>query len=732
MSEGLTLGARYAAADIEERLALDREARQDFEGSDRLLAQLIRSALNGDVIAEMSEAKRRSDLHGVKLLVDLDEDETAALADHFAVAKQEKRGSWHIPANERLSLGLIHMVYWLRRNPRLAVRVAPSDGVNPAFAEAPQAVALWVLEPLFEQLYLPIKLRSGRMLGRKTVEQQEKQWALIDPLYEALGIDTAQLDPYRPGRGFHRLNREEINDARIALIDAWSNAPKDVGDRYRAYRIGELVERYYSRAKNGQATRKQVLTAAYGRTLTAYYGGDWLSFLEFLGEQPHSDEQIIQALPKTTILAGTSERAAEVAAGAGVTPEQVKEMLAAYWQQETTSHSPIEQRVHAIRHYWDELDQLHANQRIGMATLAPLSEPRGHWVISMVEGREEERKPEEALSADLHEEVNRLWATEVLARYPDRLVSQVDPIGQLALAIGPALRFWAQAALTAWYMAVGPMSRTTLGQLGDYLSRDLDELEDLGFPIPKDVLRELAEAEEEFGPESPLEETLSESEIELDGGPSLTFSMTMSHGITREGYEPVRDIITRLRHEWTERYWDGYLRARWDADLRTVGDRFHRETAKRGGKPPTFKAFGKHATRPANVWFAGRIPGVYAAIGATAPPEQTSDLLMPKDRKAFATEVFTRLGGKPRSLDAERQGTQPYDEKWMQYVSLANESLGYVQHWEALGEPPELKQLGSGARRFEARSNVLDEDVDRAFEIFGQAVSDVLAVTSSA
>ena len=86
-----TPGARYAVASIDERMALDRAARQDFEGPDRLLAQMIRSALDGEVIAEMTEAKRRSDLHGVRLLLELDGDEAAALADHFSVESRRTR-----------------------------------------------------------------------------------------------------------------------------------------------------------------------------------------------------------------------------------------------------------------------------------------------------------------------------------------------------------------------------------------------------------------------------------------------------------------------------------------------------------------------------------------------------------------------------------------------------------------------------------------------------------------
>ena len=196
--------------------------------------------------------------------------------------------------------------------------------------------------------------------------------------------------------------------------------------------------------------------------MTAFFGGDWLAFLAYLDEPPHPNEQVIKALPKTRIITGTSERAAEVAAEAGSPPEQVKEMLAAYWQQSVPS-SPVEQRVQTIRRYWTEVDQLHARQESGMPSLVGLSESVGFYVLALYEANEGptnegEVHPEQVLPTDLLADINRLWGTAVLPRFPDRLVSQYSPLGQLVQAIGPAMRFWNGVALTAWYMCEGPSS----------------------------------------------------------------------------------------------------------------------------------------------------------------------------------------------------------------------------------------------------------------------------------
>ena len=266
MSEQAAFGARYAEASLVERMAMDAERRSDFAAVDGALDQLITSALCGERIARrhrppVAGGRRVSPANRdqVELLVSLDPDQLKGIQEHFDVDAQEKRGSWHVPTDEKLSLGLMHMVYWLRRNPRLVLNMATVEAARPAFADAPEAVALWVLEPLFEQLYIPLKLRSGKWIGAKTTEQVAKQWSGADPLYEALGMDLAMLEPFRPGTGWAGKSEEEIIAIRQALIEGWSKVPDGVGARYRSYRLGQLVERYYSKAKNRQATRKEVL-----------------------------------------------------------------------------------------------------------------------------------------------------------------------------------------------------------------------------------------------------------------------------------------------------------------------------------------------------------------------------------------------------------------------------------------------------------------------------------------
>jgi hypothetical protein len=720
---GQAFGARFAALDsLQERAALEAAEgrRQQFALVDAVLDRLISTAMRGDRIANLVAPKAKKESDRVELQVPLSEDERQAVAEHFEVGNQEKRGAWYVPDGEVLSLGLMHTVHWTRRTPRMALNLADSERATPVFRGAPEAVAVWVLEPLFEELFLPLKLRGLYWLGKKTVEEQEKHWAAIDPLYAALGLDPEPLAAYRPGTGWSRHTTADIVALRQALTESWARAPDDVGARYRAYRLGQVIDRYYKKAKNGQALRKGVLTKAAGRTLTAYFGGGWLDFLAYIGEQPHPSEQIIQALPETKLMVGTSERAAQVAAEHGLPPEEVQRMLAAYWQQ-TDSSSPVEQRVDVIKRFWQVFDDLHARQQTGMPSLWGLVDEGGLDFEDRNSNGYEYGRHRDLLPADLNADIDRLWGTTMLPRWPERIVSEPAPHAKLADAVGPALRFWHGAALTAWFLCEGPYSRTDMDGLANYHHRELDALAELGCPIGGALFRELREAEKRLKPVEPEYDEVSEHDV----GHGLSISIGFSMGPQKlKGFEELRDIITRHRRAWTEQHFDGYIRSRWETDLRSTGDAYNRLMAQRT-KAPTAKQFAKAAAPAANLWFGGNINGVYSVLGLKSPVEPTTSKLMPADAAAFARRVFDELGGQPRddsivNSPEERAAQWERNNQYANHHGLARQAPDYIQLEEALGRRPELKEFGTS--KFKYRAEVLSDDVEEAFRLYGDAV----------
>ncbi|MGA8745103.1 MAG: hypothetical protein WB507_04480 [Solirubrobacterales bacterium] len=696
-----------------QRLELERSERRrtPFAVADSALDSLISSALAGQRVATLDSGK-------VELAVSLDSEQRVALAEHFEVENQERRGSWHVPESEQLSLGLIHTAYWCGQDPRLLINLAEAEHASPDFRGEPQAVAVWVLEPLFEELFLPFKVRATKMLGAKTVEQQEAYWSKVDPLFAALGIDPGALEPFRPGRGWSQHGVEEVVAIRRALIEAWSEVATEAAPRYRVFRIGQLVERYYAKAKRQPPLRRQVLTKDFGRTLTAYFGGDWLAFLAYIGEHPNPGEEIVQTLPETKLIVGGSEKAAALAEEHGVSAKQVVGLLASFWQSEDGS-SPLEQRVSVLKRHWRCFDQLHAELTTDDRGLWGLIQE--HDFVSPTFANDEEggsgdyhpRAWEELLPADLNTEIERLWGVGVMPRWPERLVTEPAPHARLADALGAALRFWQGAALTAWFLCVGPYSRTSLEALADYHARDLSVLDKLNSPVDEALFAELKAAAGRDG------------EPEYGGGPSVTISIGFIEPTTERhvSFETLRDIITTHRRAWTERHLDQYLRAAWESELRDLGEAYYRLAAERG-KDPTLKQFAKLAAGVANRWFGGELVAVYGVLGLKAPPAPTrAERLVPVDPDEFATELYQELRGIPNALPPSWKEDPEERQVWNDFQNLAGQCVKYLQLQEAIGAPPTISQFGRQA--FKYRSTVLSDDIDQAWSLFGVAIETV-------
>jgi hypothetical protein len=99
---------------------------------------------------------------------------------------------------------------------------------------------------------------------------------------------------------------------------------------------------------------------------------------------------------------------------------------------------------------------------------------------------------------------------------------------------------------------------------------------------------------------------------------------------------------------------------------------------------------------------------------------------MPEDRRAFAQRVFTLLGGEPQSAKPNYRDNADaaieWERRWADFISLANDALGYVQSWEARGQPPaKLKEM-TNPSRFERVCRIVADDPDVALQRFGKVV----------
>ncbi|MGO9972680.1 MAG: hypothetical protein ACLP01_07715 [Solirubrobacteraceae bacterium] len=231
--------------------------------------------------------------------------------------------------------------------------LAERGRATPNYESADTLVVWSVLIPLFEDLFLPRKLRSDR-LAPKTREQQLQVWTkTIDPLYDALDVGTDAVAQYRPRTGRAELDADGVMARRDALLDSWAEADIEAARRLRTHRVGKLVERYYSKTKNGQELRRRVMTKELEPSLSAYFGGDWLALLAYLGEEPDPNDEVTTALPKARLMVGSTERVTTVAAAHGIASEEVERMLASFWNK-PDGNSPVEDRVGVLKRFWDE------------------------------------------------------------------------------------------------------------------------------------------------------------------------------------------------------------------------------------------------------------------------------------------------------------------------------------------------------------------------------------------
>lgn len=220
--------------------------------------------------------------------------------------------------------------------------------------------------------------------------------------------------------------------------------------------------------------------------------------------------------------------------------------------------SPIERRLNTLKRYWEVFDAIHAHQRSGMEPLWGLLEEHGYFDLSNMHGDDGAYRRvlyQRLLPADLLKDIDELWGTAMVPREPGRIVTEPFPHVLMAETFGPALRLWHGCALTAWFPCEGLYSRTDMAGLEHYHRRELAELEDLGAPVDRKMFDELIVAEEHLGPEEPAYRETQQIEAE----PGITMETTMSRGSRREGFERLRDIVTKHRRAWAEKHLDSYL-----------------------------------------------------------------------------------------------------------------------------------------------------------------------------
>jgi hypothetical protein len=713
------------AESIEAILDLERveERMSRFDVVDALVGELLVRSLRSERIVEMMPGKDQE----CSLVINrLHADYRPFVDDTFRLDRQQSRGAWFLPTEVHLRPGIVNFPANFLKSARFASNLAWEEHCKVSLERTSDTLLVWaLLEPLFDALFEPFILR-GRLAGNKSREDQLKSWNAIDSLYQILGFEVSQeLAVMRYGGGWHKLHSQEQIAAKQRLLAALARQIEPtIAIRYRAYCLRTLLAHYYKKADaDGRAKRKQALSKPLERTISAYFGGDWLALLDYIGEEPHPDEQIVTALPKTRLHVGEVSRAAEVAKQMGLPVAEVERMMAAYWRQ-TDGVSPIEQRVDVLMHYWRLFDEIHTRQAVGMLPLWGLVEDHRSFDFYYHDPNlpYQPRLYLQLLPKTVLAEVERLWGTMVLPRWPDRIISESFPHMALAETMGAALKFWHGCALTAWFLCEGPYSRTDMAGLAEYYHREIKSLEELGTPIDVRLFEDLVKAEKRLGSAQPLTQNSST----VTGKHGIAITLTTNSGTRREGFERLRDIITCYRRLWAEKHLSQYVRLRWETEIREAG-RVYNLLLHERGKAPTPRQFANEAASTVNHWFGGDLSGLYGALREKSPVQPRRVAILPTDRAAFAFSVFQALRGNPLfrqaraySLGQDYQtGRQQWDRN-AQLSELVGLSFWYIQLEEGLGHTPNVKEFGRS--KFTQLCPAVGGNVDEAWRVYMEAI----------
>lgn len=609
-----------------------------------------------------------------------------ALETAFDIGTQQHRGAWWLPEQLSVKWGTVNVPAYYRDYPAWAMTRAGDDsGKFPT--EQLAVFACWaLLGPLADDLLEPLTLR-GPSTGAFEPDTAAARWAAIADRYRDLGLDSAPvmtaLEAMTPGHGWSRLEPPAQVEAKQRLLDALAPAV-DAGTvrRWRAGQVRELAGRYVARSKRGPAESRAVLVKAVQPTLAAWFGGDWLSLLNYLGEKPAEGEVIQTALPAPRLYVEGSAKVQQVAREKNLPPEQVAAMLASYLGSDAVQ-SPVQQRVRVIRAWWDALDAAQAAQRPGTEALDPAVDPQ-----RPVPGTPEQPWPDlpspSWLTAQLSADIQRLWAGALVPTKPDRLVSALSPMASLRQAAGPALTFWIEVAASCWYICEGPYSRTDLPGLRSYYRRYTLPMAAAGTPVNEALFAELEAAEARLGPPEPM----LDPGRPIDASNGISIVVSVGSGTRRAGYEILRDIVTRHRRAWASQHLDGALRAAWEGSLRDLSDKINRALAARG-KAPTTRQRATMAAPSANAWFGGDFTATLAAVGETSATTQPDARMLPADRQSYCRRVWRGIGGVPAHDQASEQYRAAHQLLW-----LASGAPKIVRLQELLDRPPTAKEAG--------------------------------------
>lgn len=613
----------------------------------------------------------------------------------FDLPRQQEKGAWFLPEQVRVTVKNLRVPGLLRGNPAYNFEYFQKESAEVSLHSSDALFTWTVLQDLLGRLMLPQQLRAPNVEPMEKEKLNQMLSNHSDFLYELGLIGDRIVRPFMHGQGWSRLKAREKEQVRQEHLQALQKGLAGQGAAlYRAFRLRELCEKYREKSKKTPAKRTQVINRELGRVLSAYFDGDWLSFLQYIGAEPPPDEQVVTALPEPQLFTQISSKAQSVAHQLGLKVEDVERMLGTLW--EGASVSPIERRVQTLKHFWAVFDEVHAQHKPGKGSLWGFVQA-GVSTFHFYEEHQEYRSHPDIhrtlLPEDLNRDIFELWGTVAAPKAPGVLIDADLPHELMADTFGPALKVWHGIALTAWFICQGPASRTDMRGLTEYHEHHLQHLAEMGTPIHPELFEELIALEDQL------------------------------HARSRKGgFSSMRDTVTRYRRKWAAEHLDRYLEACWKTPVLEAA-RLHNRLLASNGKTPSLRTFARPTLQTVNGWFGGNFAHLYAAISEQSPVTPVNRAVLPGvDRQALVEQVYIHLchavGIPPRPV-----GRNHHDEHGNTRFSvsrIADETFRYLQAENTLGHRPSKEDL-SWHRRY-LHLEAFDGNPVRAFTSLRNAI----------
>jgi hypothetical protein len=670
-----TAAHELLALPLADALAREREHRPAVAETEASITDLIRALLSGDAELSAAEDPGRPQIgfHGIAPNLQ------ATLSAIFDPQRQRAAGASYLRDFDISGRwGVVLFPSLLRRNERYANGLALTWQPRLTIDRYEHLLAWAVLAPLYTRLLSPIIRRAGGELGLLG-QGGDRVWDEVIAEYDWLGIaePASLIEPFRYDRRWVNLRAAEIVALKLDLLESLARAiPDDLMTRFRLHQQVPLLERYVAKMRHdGGARRADVLLRRFEYLLSGFFAGSWEQFVAYIDPDASSPQ---------------------VATRVHRTPE-IPEL----------SHALAAPRLAALNDFWAELEGSYST--VGPKADEPLL-PEEFGLPPRLRASPLRDSPE------LLGRIDELWGTEVIERWPERLVTSPMPFAGMCGAFGPALEAWDRMFSRVGYFIDGGMD-------ADGLRRDVayaaSVLLDAGAPVSAllaDIEREIATL--------PQRQRRVGITIEgyFDNGDEASVAVTgpadTSKIAAAESHERASAILNAHRRAWAEQHLERLLADRWRSEFERLAES---RTARFGEREKTLtaKQFSGLAAGFANRFAAGRLDLVAPLVSGPVLDHPNYERLMPTNVRAFVRCVRRCLGEAARRVELDYPGRVENE-----ISKLASRAPAWVQLKEGTNRHPTLAEFGRA--KFEYFS-IWADTPDAAWALYADLVVDCLA-----